>query len=53
MQSGFGEMCHYFIVSGEKDFKNYIKDYEDAFESKSALSRMVFNSLQIKKNILK
>ena len=52
MQSGFGEMCHYFIVSGEKDFKNYIKDYEDAFESKSALSRMVFNSLQIK-NILK
>ena len=25
MQSGFGEMCHYFIVSGEKDFKNYLK----------------------------
>ena len=52
MQSGFGEMCHYFIVSGEKDFKNYIKDYEDAFESKSALSRMVFNSLQIKKKYI-
>lgn len=52
LQSGLGEMCHYFIVAGEKDFKEYKKDYTKVFSDKSVLVKMISNSLKIKKGYI-
>ena len=53
LQSGLGEMCHYFIVSSEKDFKGYKKSYEHVLSNKTVLADIIFKSLEIKKVILK
>ena len=50
LQSGLGEMSHYFIVAGEKDFKEYKMDYEDALTDNNILAKMISNSLKIKKS---
>jgi 3-dehydroquinate synthase len=50
--SGFGEMSHYFVVAGEKEFKEYKKDFENAFTNKTILAKMVSNSLNIKKRYI-
>jgi len=52
IQSGLGEMSHYFIVSSEKDFKNYKRDYESALTNKNTLRKMILNSLKIKKSYI-
>ena len=52
LQSGFGEMCHYFIVAGEKDFKEYKRQYEHALMDNEILSKMISNSLKIKKSYI-
>ena len=52
LQSGFGEMCHYFIVAGEKDFIQYKQDYSDALHNKKILERIISNSLKIKKKYI-
>ena len=50
LQSGLGEMSHYFVVAGEKDFKDYKRDYESVLNNKNTLAKMISNSLKIKKN---
>ena len=52
LKSGFGEMCHYFIVAGPKDFKQYVHDYENAYKDSRVLARMVSKSLKIKKSYI-
>ncbi len=52
LKSGFGEMCHYFIVAGPKDFKQYVHDYENAYKDSSVLARMISKSLKIKKSYI-
>jgi len=52
LQSGLGEMSHYFVVAGEKDFKEYKRDYEDALTNKNILAKMISNSLKIKKSYI-
>ena len=52
LQSGLGEMCHYFIIAGEKDFNNYKKDYKNVFSNKSLLANIISKSLSIKKRYI-
>ena len=52
LQSGLGEMSHYFVVAGEKEFKKYKQDYEDALTNKNILGEMISNSLKIKKSYI-
>ena len=52
IQSGLGEMSHYFVVAGEKDFKDYKRDYEKAFSDKIVLAKMISKSLKIKKSYI-
>ena len=52
LQSGFGEMCHYFIVSGEKDFKEYVMNYQKFKQNKNILNKMIHKSLLIKKSYI-
>ena len=49
LQSGLGEMSHYFVVAGEREFKEYKQDYDDALTDKKILAKMISNSLKIKK----
>jgi 3-dehydroquinate synthase len=49
LQSGLGEMSHYFVVAGENNFKEYKRDYEGALTNKNTLEKMISNSLKIKK----
>ena len=52
MQSGLGEMSHYFVVSGEKDFKRFKKDYYYALKERGVLYKMISKSLAIKKRYI-
>jgi len=52
VMSGFGEMCHYFIVAGEKDFKRYKKEYGLALKDKDVLAGIIARSLEIKKGYI-
>ena len=52
LQSGLGEMSHYFVVAGEKDFKEYKNDYSNALSNKNVLAKMISNSLKIKKRYI-
>jgi 3-dehydroquinate synthase len=52
LQSGLGEMSHYFVVSGKEDFKQYKHDYKLALSEKSILSKMISQSLNIKKSYI-
>lgn len=52
IMSGMGEMLHYFIVSGEEDFKMYEIYYKDAFTNKKTLSILISRSLEIKKGYI-
>ncbi|MBL7006839.1 MAG: 3-dehydroquinate synthase [Spirochaetia bacterium] len=52
LQSGLGEMSHYFVVAGEKDFKEYKIDYSNALSNKNVLAKMILNSLKIKKRYI-
>ena len=52
LQSGLGEMCHYFIVAGEKNFKQYKHDYNSVLANKSVLTKMISGSLAIKKEYI-
>lgn len=49
LRSGLGEMCHYFIVSGEYDFKRFKSDYPAALIDKDILTGLIARSLEIKK----
>jgi len=52
LQSGLGEMAHYFVVSGEDDFLEYKKNYTRTLKDKSILKKMIARSLQIKKTYI-
>ncbi len=51
-QSGLGEMCHYFIVSGEEDFKFYKNSYPEMGQNISVLKETISKSLKIKKSYI-
>jgi len=52
LQSGFGEMSHYFVIAGEADFLQYKQDYPIAGTDKAVLSRTIARSLEIKKSYI-
>jgi 3-dehydroquinate synthase len=52
LKSGLGEMCHYFIVSSEDDFKRFKAEYPLALTDKSVLSGLIARSLEIKKKYI-
>lgn len=52
LQSGLGEMSHYFVVAGEKDFTDYKNDYDMALTNKKVLEKLISNSLKIKKSYI-
>jgi 3-dehydroquinate synthase len=52
LQSGLGEMAHYFVVAGEEDFERYKSDYPRALVDKNVLSGLIARSLEIKKSYI-
>lgn len=52
LQSGFGEMLHYYIVAGEKDFRRFKTDYPKALKDKKVLAGLIARSLEIKKGYI-
>jgi len=52
LQSGLGEMSHYFVVAGEGDFKRFKREYPLAKQDKNILSGLVTRSLEIKKSYI-
>jgi len=52
LQSGLGEMSHYFVVAGESEFKQYKENYSSALNDVSILSTMIAKSLEIKKRYI-
>jgi 3-dehydroquinate synthase len=52
IKSGLGEMCHYFLVAGEEDFKRFKRDYPAALQDKEVLKRLIARSLEIKKEYI-
>ena len=52
MKSGMGEMLHYFVVSGEEDFRMYESTFQEAFSNRDALAAIVAKSLNIKKSYI-
>ena len=49
IKSGFGEMCHYFIVSSEADFVFFKKSYNELNGNRNVLNSVISRSLGIKK----
>ncbi|MFT4800384.1 MAG: 3-dehydroquinate synthase [Flavobacteriales bacterium] len=52
LQSGLGEMAHYFVVAGEEDFERYKIDYTQALVDKNVLRGVIARSLEIKKSYI-
>lgn len=52
IKSGLGEMLHYFIVSGKKDFDFFNDSYEKALTDKKVLQQIINRSLKIKKRYI-
>ena len=52
LQSGLGEMAHYYVVASEEDFERYKSDYEGALTNKSILGGIIARSLEIKKSYI-
>jgi 3-dehydroquinate synthase len=52
LKSGMGEMCHYFIVSGEEDFTRFKNEYPSALVDKKVLAGIINRSLEIKKSYI-
>lgn len=52
LKSGLGEMLHFYLVSGEKDFSFYQEYYEKAFVDRSALLALIKRNLEIKKRFI-
>lgn len=50
--SGLGEMIHYFLVSGEEDFRRLKNDYARSLTDKSVMRALVLRSLQIKHTMI-
>jgi len=48
--SGFGEMLHYYVISGAEDFNWFKTKFDSAFSDKKVLRQIVRRSLLIKKS---
>lgn len=48
-RSGMGEMLHYYLVSGEKNFKRMEREYDLAFADRAVLRDLVRHSLDFKR----
>ena len=51
-KSGMGEMLHFYLVSGEDDFRFYQQNYDKAFTDESALMSLITRNLEIKKGFI-
>ena len=51
-KSGMGEMLHFYLVSGEKDFELYQDRYNRAFTDEKILMQLVKCNLKIKKGFI-
>ena len=47
-----GEMLHFYLVSGEDDFRFYQQNYDKAFTDDSALMSLIKRNLEIKKGFI-
>jgi 3-dehydroquinate synthase len=52
LNSGLGEMLHYYIVSGREDFEFYRNNYQKALVDKEVLYNLIARSLEIKKRYI-
>jgi 3-dehydroquinate synthetase len=52
IKTGVGEMCHYFVVAGEKDFERFKNEYPLALKYKKVLAGLIARSLEIKKSYI-
>ena len=52
LKSGFGEMCHYFVIAGKDDFDRYKKEYLFARNDSNTLCKLIKRSLEIKKGYI-
>lgn len=52
LQSGLGEMAHYFVVAGEEDFERFKREYPAALKDKKVLRGLIARSLEIKKSYI-
>ena len=52
LQSGLGEMAHYYVVASEEDFERYKRDYGGALTDKNILRSVIARSLEIKKSYI-
>ncbi len=52
LQSGFGEMSHYFVVAGKSKFFDYVQKYKEAKKNEQVLAELIYKSLMIKKKYI-
>jgi 3-dehydroquinate synthase len=52
LRSGFGEMLHYYLVSGEADFARIEAALPNALASREGLQPLVLRSLEIKRAVV-
>ena len=52
-RSGVGEMCHFFLISGERDYQFFKREYLAALNhDKQSLVRLISRCLEIKKSYI-
>ena len=51
-KSGMGEMLHFYLVSGEKDYDLYTRSFEQAFHNEHILLSLIKRNLEIKKGFI-
>ena len=51
-KSGMGEMLHFYLVSNEKNFSYYVKNYDNAFKDNEVLLNLIKRNLSIKKDFI-
>ena len=52
MKSGLGEMLHYYVVGGEKDFEFFAENCKAAMHESEVLQQLINRSLEIKKKYI-
>lgn len=52
LYSGFGEMLHYFLVSGDSEFQWVSERIDKALQDREVLQEMILRSLRIKKTMI-
>ena len=52
IRSGLGEMMHYYLVSGEEDFRRIRSEYSLSLQNKQVLRGLIARSLEIKRGFI-